>query len=332
MNVKQILLWVIAPLFLLVGGVLLYIIDLPPIHHSIKTYTVGIIQNTDHPALIQTRKGIIDVLTQKGYIHYTNTLIKEESADGNVNKAEQIIQNFIKDNVDIIIAIGTPVAQIAARHTTKTNIPVVFASVTDPIAANLVESLEAPGGHVTGVTNYVSISRQFSYFKRLMPALKEIGVIYNPNESNSVAMIDKMRDVSDMFGIKIYTEKATDAQSIEKAVLNLIQKGADAFFVNNDNNALQHLESITKIATKHNIPVFVSDIDCLNKGALAVLGPDQYEIGKQAAEMATRILSGNKPQYIPVESPNKVSKTVNTTVAEQFQIIYKQSSYEKFQF
>ena len=98
MNVKQILLWVIAPLFLLVGGVLLYIIDLPPIHHSIKTYTVGIIQNTDHPALIQTRKGIIDVLTQKGYIHYTNTLIKEESADGNVNKAEQIIQNFIKDN------------------------------------------------------------------------------------------------------------------------------------------------------------------------------------------------------------------------------------------
>ncbi len=160
--------------------------------------------------------------------------------------------------------------------------------------------------------------------------LKEIGIIYNPNESNSIAMIERMHDVSDMFGMKIYTEKAADMQGIEKAILNLVKKGTDALFVNNDNNALQHLEIITKIATQNNIPVFVSDIDCLNKGALAVLGPDQYEIGRQAAEIVNRILSGEKPQQIPVESPNKVTKTVNVRVAEHFQIIYKQSSYEKF--
>ncbi len=171
MSIKQILLWIIAPLLLFVGCTLIYIIMLPPNSHLKETYTVGIIQNADHPALIQTRKGIIDVLTRKGYIHHTNTLIKEESAEGDLSKAAQIIQNFVKNKVDIIIAIGTPVAEIAMRYTSKTDIPVVFASVTDPVTAGLVETLETPGDQITGVTNYVSISRQFSFFKRLMPTL-----------------------------------------------------------------------------------------------------------------------------------------------------------------
>jgi putative ABC transport system substrate-binding protein len=143
-------------------------------------------------------------------------------------------------------------------------------------------------------------------------------------------MIDKMHEVSEVFGIKIHTRKAANANEIENATRDLINKKTNAIFVNNDNNALAEFEIITQIANKHNMPVFVSDLDCLDKGALAVLGPDQYEIGQQAGEIANRILLGEFPGKIPVEAPREVTKNINSAVAEQFEVIYKQSSYEKY--
>ncbi|MES2252653.1 MAG: ABC transporter substrate-binding protein [Pseudomonadota bacterium] len=293
-------------------------------------YLIGIIQVVEHPALDQTRLGILEALKENGYINTKNTTVQYESAQGNPALATQIIQKFIGQKANLIIAIGTTVAQTAKQATQENKIPVIFASVTDPMNAKLVASLDMPGGNVTGVSNYISISKQFSFFKRLLPHLKNIGVVYNPGEANSVSIIDKMNEVSDVFDITLHTSAATKTSDVMAATQNLIGK-TEAIFINNDNTALSAFDAVVKVANEHEIPVFVSDIDCIEKGALAALGPDQYELGKQAGQMAHRILSGKSPSNTPVEMPKKVHAKVNFHVSTKLGIAYQQNSTELFE-
>lgn len=293
-------------------------------------YVIGIIQVVEHPALDQTRAGIMDVLKEHGYVGAPNARIYYESAQGNPALATQIVQKFIGLKADVIVAIGTTVAQAAKQATQGNNIPVIFASVTDPIQAKLVDSLEKPGKNVTGVSNFISISKQFTFFKRLMPHLKQLGSVYNPGEANSVSMINKANEVSDVFDITIHTTAAAKTSDVMTAAQNLLQK-AQAIFVNNDNTALSAIDVIVKVATEHNTPVFASDIDCLDKGALAALGPDQYELGKQAGKMIHRILLDEQPSSIPVEMPKKIYAKVNASVAKKFGIDYPKDTIETFE-
>ena len=293
-------------------------------------YIVGILQVVEHPALDQTRAGIMDILKEHGYTEKSNSRVYYESAQGNPALATQIVQKFIGLKADVIIAIGTTVAQAAKQATQENKIPVIFVSVTDPLQAKLVDSLEKPGKNVTGVSNFISISKQFSFFKRLIPHLKQLGSVYNPGEANSVSMINKMNEVSDVFDITIHTTAATKTSDVMTATQNLLQK-SQAIFINNDNTALSAIDVIVKVANEINIPVFTSDIDCLDKGALAALGPDQYELGKQAGRMAHRILLDELPSSIPVEMPKKIHAKMNPVVAEKLGITYQQDTIETFE-
>jgi putative ABC transport system substrate-binding protein len=295
-----------------------------------KTYTIGIIQVIEHPALDQTRFGIIDELKERGYTENKNSHIHYESAQGNPALAAQIVQKFIGQKVNVIIAIGTTVAQTAKQLTKDSKIPVVFASVSDPMSAKLIDALDVPGKNVTGVSNYISISKQFHFFKKLLPHFKHLGIVYNPGESNSVIMIDKMNEVSDVFDITLHTSPATKTSEVMAATQTLIKK-AEVIFINNDNTALSAFDAVVKVASEHDIPVFVSDVDCLDKGALAVLGPDQYELGKQAATIAHRILSEEPPATIPVEMPKKIYTKMNVAVAEKLGIAYINDSVKLFE-
>jgi len=293
-------------------------------------YVIGIIQVVEHPALDQTRMGILAALKENGYTNNKNVNVHYESAQGNPALATQIIQKFIGQKADLIIAIGTTVAQTAKQATQENKIPVIFASVTDPMNAKLVASLDMPGGNVTGVSNYISISKQFAFFKRLLPHLKHIGVVYNPGEANSVTIIDKMNEVSDVFDITLHTSPATKTSDVMAATQNLIGK-TEAIFINNDNTALSAFDAVVKVANEHEIPVFVSDIDCVEKGALAALGPDQYELGKQVGQMAHRILSGKTPSNPPVEMPKKVQAKMNFHVSTKLGIAYQNDTTELFE-
>ncbi|MDP5370075.1 MAG: hypothetical protein NWR39_00655 [Pseudomonadota bacterium] len=139
-----------------------------------------------------------------------------------------------------------------------------------------------------------------------------------------------MNAVSDVFDITIPPTAATKTSDVMAAAQNLLQK-AQAIFINNDNTALSAIDVIVKVATEHNIPVFTSDVDCLEKGALAALGPDQYELGKQAGKMTHRILLDELPSSIPVEMPKKVYAKVNSSVATKLGIAYQNDTVETFE-
>jgi len=270
---------------------------------------ISIIQTIEHPALNATREGLVKELNRLGYVEGKNLTLDYQSAQGNTALAAQIAQKFSSDQANIIVAIGTTAAQAAMNATKDNKIPVIFSSVTDPLTAKLVENLKAPEGHVSGVSNFISVEPQFKLFKRLVPTLKTLGIIYNPGEANSVAMLDTMEKAGKEFDIKLVTATAAKTSEVLAASRSLCGK-VDAIFINNDNTALAAFQSVVKATGECGIPAFVSDVDLFNQGALAALGPDQTDLGRQTARMVDFVLKNPKAPLPPVEFPEQTKEFV----------------------
>lgn len=268
---------------------------------------IGIVQVIEHPALDQTRQGILDELKENGLEGIW------ESAQGTPALATQIVANFVSNEAAVVVAIGTVPAQIALKQCTPSQIPVVFSSVTDPKSAKLQ-------GNITGVSNFVDADRQLSVIVEVVPEIKKLGVVYNPGEANSETMLKLMRASCEKRGIQLEEAVAGRTADVPAAAQSLMGK-VDAVFVNNDNTALAAFESIVKIGEKSQTPVFVSDVDLVEKGAVAALGPDQYAIGRQTGKMIVEIVkSGKKAEEIAVAYPEKVETRVNEKMAETLEI------------
>ena len=240
--------------------------------------SIGIIQVIEHPALDSTRKGIIETLSKK----YPDLKITWQSAQGNMATAVQIAQTFVGKEVDCVVALGTTPAQAAVNVCKDQNIPVIYASVTDPKSAGLVDT-------AAGITNFVDVTRQIEAMLKFVPNLKTLGIIYNPGEANSEQLLKLTQDECTKRNIQLKTAVALKVTDVRAAAQKLIGS-VDAIFVNNDNTALAGFSSIAKVANEVNLPLFASDADLIKQGAWAVLGPDQYEIGVQTAEFVSSIL------------------------------------------
>ena len=280
-------------------------------------FRVSILQLVEHPALDATERGITDELKEafKG----KNLHIDYQSAQGNSALAAQIAQKYASNSPNVMVGIATISAQALVAADKRQLIPVVFSSVTDPKAAQLVQNLEKPEGVVTGVSNYVDPGLQFDLFKKILPNLKKIGIIYNPGEANSVALNAEMEKIAKIKNIELVFAPANTSADVSQATNNLMNK-VQAIFVNNDNTALSAFDSIVKIATKHQVPVFCSDTDMIERGALAVLGPNQYEVGRQTGKMIVKIMQGEKISQIPVGFPEKTEIKLNAEQAKKLKI------------
>lgn len=287
--------------------------DLPP------QTKISILQIVDHPALNATRDGIRDGLTQAGYTEGKNLRLQIQSAQGNPAMAAQIAQKFVSDGADILVALGTTAAQSAKSAARGSKTIVVFSSITDPVSAKLVKSREKPDEGVTGVSNFVSAEPRFEFFKTLLPNLRSVGVVYNPGDANSIAILKEMETAATKMEIDLKTAVASKTGEVLSAVQKLAPE-VDALFVNNDNTALAAFESVVRAGNLARTPVFVSDVDVIDQGALAAMGPDQYELGLQTAEMIVKIIKNSTADLPAVEGPRKTIIKVNNEQAKKLNI------------
>lgn len=277
---------------------------------------IGICQIVEHPALDATYQGIIDELKALGYVNKQNIAIDFQSAQGSPLIASQIAQRFAGQEAEIMVGIGTTAAQALVKPAQSIESKVVFSSVTDPLQAGLVENLKAPAKNVTGVSNFVPIDPQFELFKQIQPKLKRLGVVYNPGEANSVSLLIKIEEAAGRTGLEIVPVTAVESSEVNTAVKSLVGK-VDAIFVSNDNTALSAFDSIILVAREAKIPVYVSDTDMVKKGAVAALGPNQYQLGRQTGKMIVKILQGTYVNDLPVEFPADMEFYFNATSADK---------------
>ncbi len=278
---------------------------------------VAITQIVEHPALDAVYQGVRDELEERGYKDGGNLRIMHESAQGNAAIASQIARKFVGESPDVIVAIATPSAQTMAAAARKT--PVVFSAVTDPVGAKLVKSLEAPGANITGVTDMLPIESHLDMLERAVPDAKRIGTVYNPGEANSVALVDMIEKRMEARGMELVRAAATKTSEVLGAARSLVGK-ADAIYLTTDNTVISAVEAVISVGERAKIPVFAADTATVSRGAVAALGFDYYDHGRQTGAMVARILEGTNPGEMDVESVDTLDLFVNPAAAQRMGI------------
>ena len=279
------------------------------VEESNESVKIGIIKFVEHPSLDAARDGFVKELDAKG-INYE---LDEVSANGDISLIPTLAQKYNNDEIDLIYAIATPTAQGAKNAITDK--PIIFSAVTDPVGAGLVDSIEVPGGNVTGVSDYVNASDQIDEFLVLYPEIKTFGTLYNTSEQNSQVQVDDLKKILEEKGLSLEVIGINNINDIPQGVSALSPK-IDAYFALTDNMIASAAPIVAENLIKNNIPSLSSEEGQVKNGLLMSEGVSYEEQGVQAADIAIRIINGEEPKDISVEYYKNSKKLVNRKMAE----------------
>ncbi|OCS83386.1 ABC transporter substrate-binding protein [Caryophanon tenue] len=274
------------------------------------TFKIGITQLVEHPSLDAAREGFKTALKDAGI----NAEYDEQLAQGDNSLNTTIAQNLATSGADLIFANSTPSAQAALAQTTE--IPIVFTSVTDAVAAQLVQSMDAPGGNVTGTVDLhpETIDKTLAFIQEL--GATTVGMVYNAGEQNSVEQVKLVKEKAAALGITIVEASVSTSAEVKQAAESLVGK-AEAFYIITDNTVVSALESVIDVANTNKLPLVVGELDSVARGGLAAYGFEYYDIGYEAGEMAVKILKGEAtPAELPAQYPQNLKLVINKSVAD----------------
>ncbi len=263
---------------------------------SAKMIRIGEHQIVAHPALDNDSKGFAAALAEEGFVEGKNLVIDRQNAQGDQANCYTIAQKFVADKVDLIHAISTPNAQASVKATKK--IPIVFSSVTDPVATGIAPKMGKTGTNVTGVSDRWPITLQCKMYQDLLPSAKRWGTIYNPGDVNVTFHIKEMKEAIEAMGGKLVEAHVSTSSEVMQAAQSLVGR-VDAIHITSDNTTVSAFESVVKVCNENNIPLFAGDRDSVPRGAIAAYGPDYFLVGYTAGKKAARILKGEPPGQIP---------------------------------
>lgn len=296
---------------------------------SDSVYKIGVLQLADHPSLDATYEGLIAVLDEK--IGKDNYVIDFQNALGESSNVNTMAQKLVDDGNDLIYAIATNAAQAVYGAAEAQGIPVVFNAVTDPVEAGLVDSLSAPNRHATGVSDVAPIDVQLALIKEMLPNTKNVGILYNTGEINSIVQVDIAKEEASKIGLTIIEQGITQPSDIEIATQQLADK-VDAIYNITDNMVVTATAQVSSIAAKVKVPVFAAEVGQLESGILATDSIDYYNLGVLGGETVVEILvGGKKPKDIPVKTVTETILYINEDVAESLGIELVQSVVERAQ-
>ncbi|MBS1164603.1 MAG: transporter permease [Proteobacteria bacterium] len=275
--------------------------------------TIGITYIVEHPAIDAVDKGIVDGLADAGYTDGKTIKIVSRSAQGSMATQAQIASEFAGLDLDVGAAISTPSAQ--ALKNSMGDKPVVFAAVTDPVGAGLIHSLAAPGGDMTGTSDQQLYPPILKLIKSLVPDAKKLGIVFNPGEANAVSQVDALKAVAADYGLSIVEAPAAESTMVADATRSLVGQ-VDAVLLPTDSTVVSVIESVVTVGEKAKLPIFASDTGSVERGALAALGFNYYDMGRASADMIVKILKGAKPADIPAIVPNSQDLYLNAKSAK----------------
>lgn len=282
-----------------------------------KTLKIGIIQFTSHPSLDNCYKGIVEGLKESD--KYDNMEIDLQNGNADPSTCDTIAANMVAKKYDMIYAIATPAATSAYTAAKGTDIPVIFCSVSDPLAAGVVNDLETPGVNCTGTADTLDLESQVALIKAMQPDLKKLGVLYTTSEANSVSQLKTLKEVCSKVDVEVVDQGVQGAADIPQAAATLCSK-VDA--VNNftDNNVVDNLKILIEQANTNNIPVYGSEVEQVKNGCLASMSIDYVAVGKKTAAMGNRVLGGEDITKVSVEVISDCTPVINSEVLKQFKM------------
>ncbi|HEM4927733.1 TPA: ABC transporter substrate-binding protein [Streptococcus suis] len=283
---------------------------------SSETVKVGVLQYMEHESLTAARKGFVAELEANGYKEGEKLVLDYQNAQGDQANLQTISEQLIDGN-DLVLAIATPSAQSLATVSTKT--PILFTAVTDPLSADLVETVEKPGGLLTGTSDQAPIEKQVELLAQAVPDAKTVGILYTTSERNSEVQVEQAEKLLEKAGYKVVVKGITSSNEVQDATTSLM-KDVDAIFVPTDNTVASTMTMIGQLSVEYKVPVIGGSTDMVDEGGLLTYGTNYEALGRQTAKMAIKIIKGAKVSETAVEYPETVSLHVNEEIAKKLGI------------
>ncbi|MGN1147638.1 MAG: ABC transporter substrate-binding protein [Lachnospiraceae bacterium] len=298
--------------------------------------TIAIVQPMSHTSLDQIRDTIIAELEAQGR---TDIEIVTANANGDTSALTTIIQNYKDDGVDILVPIATSTAQTAKAVYEGDDTPIVFAAVSDPVAAGLTgEGCE----YITGVSNNIPSAEIVKLISNFQPDYQKIGFLYTSSETNSVSTITAAKAYCDENNIAYEEASIANLSELQTAVETLISKDVDCLYTGNDNSIASAMPTYIDAAYAKQIPVYCGADSMVADGGFATIGVNYVQLGEQVADMVVRILDGEKPvdmpyetlaeyaKYINLQAADRIGLTLDDTMLEGYEILVEQDGTSHF--
>lgn len=281
-------------------------------NNGAKQYRIGIAKIVQHVALDQVEQGVKDAIAEAGI----NAVYDLQNANGDVNTATQIAVKYRDDKVDLAVGIATPIA-VALANTLR-DTPIVFGTITDPVGAGLVSSLDKGENNITGMSDAVPTEQHIALFKEIA-GIKTLGYIYTSNEANSASSLELVQKGCAQSGINLVTQAITNSSEVKQAAEAIVDR-VDGVYLTTDNTVFSALPALVQVFANAKKPVFSADVTSAKDGGCMIAsGFNYYKAGKATGEMVVAILNGAKPADLPIRfmtEPSEVDFLIDLDAAK----------------
>lgn len=278
-------------------------------------YTIGIFQFNDAPHLNEVRKGVIQALWDNGFQDGVNIQLEIRNGNGSTPEVQRIAQEFVEMEVDMIVALSTPCLQAALIATHE--IPIIFSSVANPYLAGAGRSAQNHMRTVTGVASRGPIRQSLAFIKEVIPGAKRVGTLWTPSEINSEFYLELAQEEGKKVGLEVVDVPIANKSQVLHSAQVLINKKIDAIYQISDNTINESFQDVGNVAGENSVPLFGGFLLSTRLGACAALGWDFFEMGHTTGEIVIRVMNGENPGDIPIQSMSKVRIYLNVQAAEK---------------
>lgn len=281
-----------------------------------NTYKVAIVQYADNAAFQEMREAFISRMRALGYDEAMMSF-DIQNAQGDQSMLASITQTVCNGDYDLIVPIVTP-ATISVVNG-EPECPVVFISVTDPVASGILTTMEAPDKNATGTSNIVPVDQIFTLAKQLTPSVQNIGILYCSGEQNAVQTAEKAKAYLSENGFTYREVTVANSSEVQQAAQSLAS-GVDAIYIPIDSTVQTAMAQVVEAANAAGIPVYGSDPVMVQSGALACVSVSNTQLGERSAEMADEILRGAAVSSVPAEALDEYQYVISRSAAETLNI------------
>lgn len=289
-------------------------------------YKIGICNYVDDASLNQIVENIQSRLEELGTENGVTFEVSYDNCNADAAVMNQIIENFIADDVDLMIGVATPVAMQMQAATEDNQIPVIFSAVSDPEGAGLVASMDAPGANITGTSDYLDTDAILNLIFTADPEAKTIGLLYDQGQDSSARPIQMAKDYLDKKGVSYVERTGTNNSEVMLAAEALVADGVDAVFTPTDNTIMTAELSIYETLAQAGIPHYTGADSFALNGAFLGYGVDYANLGVETANMVKQVLvDGADPASLAVMTFDNGAATINTETCAEIGWVLKPS-------
>ncbi len=256
---------------------------------------------TNNPNGLNNIEGFRQAMARLGYVEGENVSYQFSGSFAKGEELKNSLNDMVNTPVDLIFTAGTGTGVMAHKLTSDQQIPVVFGVIADPVSSGVLDNLERPGGHITGIMISPNQSQRLKYLVDMVPGIKNIYILHDPDNTAATSALSQVRQFASRLGVQLDIHQARTAEQVEQA-LESLPANIDAIFMLPDSTVNRHQNKLLQVAIDRKLPVSGPSIIQAEKGALFAYGIVHHEAGAQAAPIADMVLKGSNPGDLPIQT------------------------------